>query len=160
MKTLIALLFALGLTLLSFGFQKKKEIARVPEITYELIGQEYDHLDMAILLNEKYILDKAYLTPSAGVEFEFLTSDNQVVYFIYNSLTNAFSQVDSINGDSLLYYDDKTNQQFDKISEMNIPNLYSLDCGDIGCVWSNGTSSLLMTHKTALQFYYITMHLK
>ena len=85
------------------------------------MGQLYDHEDMAILLNEKYTLDKAYLTLTSDVEFKLLTSKKQVIYFIYNSLTKTFSQVDSINGDSFLYFDNETNQQFDEISEMSIP---------------------------------------
>ena len=157
MKALITLF---AIILLTVGFQQEKEIGHIVEKPYEFMGQLYDHEDMAILLNEKYTLDKAYLTLTSDVEFKLLTSKKQVIYFIYNSLTKTFSQVDSINGDSFLYFDNETNQQFDEISEMSIPNFYSFDCSSIGCVWSNGTSNLLMTHETALQYYYITMHLK
>lgn len=157
MKTLITLF---AIILLSFGFQKEKKVEQVSEETYQIIGQSYDHFDMAILLNEKYTLDKAYLTPSSGVEFEFLTSDKQIIYFIYNSLTKAFSEVESIKGESYMYFDNETNPRLNNFSEINIPNYYTLDCSSIGCVWSNGTSSLLMTHKTAEQYYLVTMYLK
>lgn len=155
MKTLITLF---AITLLSVGFQQETE--PIPEKTYQLKGELYDHLGMAILLNEKYTLGKAYQTLNADVEFEFLTSDKQVVYFVYDYLTKTFSEVDSINSESSLYYDNKTNKQINKFSQINIPNYYSLDCSGIGCVWSNGTSSLLMTYKTAEQYYYITKYLK
>jgi hypothetical protein len=157
MKTLITLI---AIALLTFGYQKENDVEQVQEKTYQLMGQSYDYLDMAILLNEKYTLYKAYLTPTSGVEFEFHTSEKQIIYFIFNPLSSTFSQVDSIKAESFMYYGNETDQQLSSFSQINMPNYYSLDCSSIGCVWSNGTSSLLMTHNTAEQYYGVTKYLK